>query len=126
MPTPKDRILLEGIEVPAALGVTAGERALRRPVAIDVELECDLRTSGQSDRLADTIDYGEVYRVIEEVAGKDEHHLVEALAERICTALLTTFPIDSATLTLRKHAPVSGNLRQAGVRITRVKGHALG
>ncbi len=119
MPTPNDRILLEGIEVPAALGVTSGERALRRPVAIDVELECDLAPSGQSDRLADTVDYGEVYRVIEEVARKGEHHLVEALAERIATALLTTFPIDSATLTIRKHAPVAGSLRLAGVRITR-------
>jgi dihydroneopterin aldolase len=121
MPTPKDRILLEGIEVPAALGVTAGERALRRPVAIDVELECDLGSSGQSDDLADTIDYGAVYQVIEEVAGKGEHQLVEALAERICTALLTTFPIDSVTLTVRKHAPVAGALRQAGVRIARSK-----
>lgn len=121
MPSPKDRILLEGIEVPAALGVSAGERALRRPVAIDVELTCDLRSSGQSDRLADTIDYGVVYHAIAEVAGKGEHHLVEALAERICAALLAAFPIDSVTLTVRKHAPVAGVLRHAGVSITRSK-----
>jgi dihydroneopterin aldolase len=116
-----DRILLEGIEVPAALGVSKGERALRRPVAIDVELACDLARSGRSDRLAHTIDYGEIYRVIEEVASQREHRLVEALAERICAALLAGFPIESCTLTVRKHTPVAGTLRHAGVRITRAK-----
>ncbi len=35
----KDAILLEGIQVPAALGVTAGERRLRRPVLLDLEVE---------------------------------------------------------------------------------------
>lgn len=114
-----DRILLEGIEVPAALGVTKGERALRRPVGIDVELSCDLTRSGRSDRLAHTIDYGDIYRVIEEVASQDDYRLVEALAERIAQALLSGFPIEACTVTVRKHAPVAGNLRSAGVRITR-------
>ena len=33
-----DAILLEGIVVPAALGVSKAERAMRRPVDIDLEL----------------------------------------------------------------------------------------
>ncbi len=122
MPLPPgelDRILLEGIEVPAALGVSKGERALRRPVGIDVELICDLTRSGRSDRLAHTIDYGDVYRVIEEVASKNDYRLVEALAERIAQALLAGFPITACTIAVRKHAPVAGNLRSAGVRIPR-------
>jgi dihydroneopterin aldolase len=34
-----DCILLEGIQVPAALGVTAAERRMRRPVLLDIEVE---------------------------------------------------------------------------------------
>lgn len=114
-----DRILLEGIQVPAALGVSKGERALRRPVLIDVELRRDLARAGRSDRLADTIDYAEIYRAVERVASEREHRLVEALAERLAVALLEAFPIASCTLTVRKPSPVAGALQRAGVRITR-------
>jgi dihydroneopterin aldolase len=116
-----DVILLEGIEVPAALGVSKGERRLRRPVRIDLELECDLRRSGRSDRLAHTTDYGEIYRAVEEVAATGEHRLVEALAERISHALLARFPLEACTITVRKLSPIAGNLRFAGVRVTRTK-----
>ncbi len=118
----KDRILLEGIEMPAALGVSKAERRMRRPVGIELELEVELKRSGRSDRLAHTIDYAEIYGVVEEVAGAHEHRLVEALAERIAGALLSSFPIEACTVTVRKLAPVAGNLKRAGVRIRRSKG----
>jgi len=117
----KDVILLDGIEVPAALGVSKAERQMRRPVLIDLELGFALARSGRSDRLAHTLDYADIYRTVEEVAGTREHRLVEALAERIAAALLTSYPIESCTVTVRKPAPVAGHLRYAGVRITRSK-----
>lgn len=116
-----DAIVLQGIEVPAALGVSKAERDMRRPVAIDLELACDLERSGKSDRLRDTIDYGDLYRTVEQVAGTQEHRLVEALAERIATALLDGYPLLACTVRIRKRGPVAGNLRWAGVRITRTR-----
>jgi dihydroneopterin aldolase len=118
----KDVILLEGIEVPAALGVSKAERQMRRPVHIDLELGFDLSRSGRSDRLADTLDYGDIYRTVEEVAGTRENRLVEALAERIAAALLSRHSVEWCTVTVRKLAPVAGTLRHAGVRITRSRG----
>ena len=52
-----DLILLEGIQVPAALGVTAAERRMRRPVLLDVEVARDLRAAGRTDRIGQTIHY---------------------------------------------------------------------
>lgn len=118
----RDRILLEGIEVPAALGVSRGERRLRRLVRVDLELECDLSRAGRTDRLASTIDYGEIYRIVDEVCGGGEHRLVEALAERVAGALLSRLPIEACAVTVRKPTPVPGTLRFAGVRIRRSKG----
>ena len=46
----RDSIVLQGIQVPAALGVSKAEREMRRPVRIELELETDLRRSGRSDR----------------------------------------------------------------------------
>ena len=117
----RDVILLEGIEVPAALGVSKGERRMRRPVRIDLELSCDLSRAGRSDRLVHTTDYSEIYRAVEEVASGGEHRLVEALAERVAETLLSRFPLEACTVTVRKPSPVSGNLHFAGVRIHRAK-----
>jgi dihydroneopterin aldolase len=116
-----DAILLEGIVVPAALGVSKPERRRRRPVDIDLELAADLSQAGASDRLAHTIDYGEIYRVVEEVAQSREYRLVEALAEEIAHTLLSRYPLETCTVTVRKRSPVVGDLRHAGVRMTRSK-----
>ncbi len=117
-----DRILLEGIEIPAALGVSAAERRMRRPVTLDVEIERDLRRAGRSDRIGDTLHYGRVFEVIEDVAANREHKLVEALAERIAQALLASFDADAVEVTVRKPKPIAGVLQHAGVRIRRTRG----
>lgn len=114
-----DVILLEGVQVPAALGVTAAERRMRRPVRIDLEIGCALGAAGRSDRIGDTIDYGEIYRVVEEVASGQEHRLVEALGERIARALLDGFAIDWVEISVRKPKPIAGVLDHTGVRLLR-------
>jgi dihydroneopterin aldolase len=117
----RDAILLEGIEVPAALGVTAAERRMRRPVRLDVEVGRDLRTAGCSDRIRDTLDYQRIFDVLAEIAGSQEHKLVEALGERIAQALLSKFDADWVSVTVRKPKPIAGVLQHAGVRITRFR-----
>ncbi len=118
----RDAILLEGVQIPAALGVTAAERRMRRPVRLDVELERDLRAAGRSDRIASTIDYEAIYDAIEKVAAGQDHRLVEALAERIAEALLAGFPVDAVTVSVRKSRPFAGVVEHAGVRIRRERG----
>ena len=117
----RDAILLEGIEVPAALGVTAAERRMRRPVRLDVEVGRDLRTAGRSDRIRDTLDYQRIFDVLAEIAGSQEHKLVEALGERIAQALLSKFDADWVSVIVRKPKPIAGVLQHAGVRITRFR-----
>lgn len=117
-----DVILLEGIQVPAALGVTAAERRMRRPVLLDVEVARDLRAAGHSDRIGQTIHYKHIFEVVEDVAAHQEHKLVEALAERIAQAVLETFDAEAVTVTVRKPKPIAGVLEHAGVRITRMRG----
>lgn len=114
-----DTILLEGIEVPAALGVTAAERRMRRPVRLDLELGRDLRAAGRSDQIRQTLHYQEVFDVVAEVAGKREHKLVEALGERIAEAVLASFDAEWVRVTVRKPKPIAGVLEHAGIRITR-------
>jgi dihydroneopterin aldolase len=114
-----DVILLEGIQVAAALGVTAAERRLRRPVCIDLEVGRDLESAGRSDAIRHTLDYGQIYQVVEAAAGERERKLVESLARDIAEAILSRFTADWVTVTVRKAKPIAGVLDWAGVRITR-------
>jgi len=116
-----DVILLEGIQVPAALGVTAAERRMRRPVTLDLEVGRDLRAAGRSDSIRATLHYKRIFEVVEDVAAHQEHRLVEALAARIARAVLEKFQAERVTVTVRKPKPIAGVLEYAGVRITRTR-----
>ena len=117
----KDVILLQGIQVPAALGVTAAERRSRRPVLLDLEVQSDLRGAGRSDRIGDTLHYKRIFEVVEDVAGNHEHKLVEALADRIARSVLGKFDVEAVTVSVRKPTPIAGVLQYAGVRIRRTR-----
>jgi dihydroneopterin aldolase len=119
-----DIILLEGIQIPAALGVTAAERRMRRPVTLDLEVERDLREAGRTDQIRQTIHYKRIFEVVEDVAANHEHRLVESLGERIAEAILAKFDVDAVTVTVRKPKPIAGVLDYAGIRITRGRGGA--
>jgi dihydroneopterin aldolase len=114
-----DVILLEGIQIPAALGVTAAERRVRRPVLLDLEVGRDLRAAGRSDRIRHTLHYKRIFEVVEDVAGNQQHRLVEALGDRIARAVLAKFDAEWVTVTVRKPTPIAGVLQHAGVRVTR-------
>jgi dihydroneopterin aldolase len=116
---PADVILLEGIQIPAALGVTAAERRMRRPVTLDLEVEVPLATAGRSDNIRHTIHYKRIFEIVEDVAGNQEHKLVEALGDRIARSVLEKFDAGRVTVTVRKPKPIAGVLDYAGVRITR-------
>lgn len=116
-----DVILLEGIQVPAALGVTAAERRGRRPVLLDVEVERGLERAGRTDRIGDTLHYKRIFEVVEDVASNQQHKLVEALGDRIARAVLGKFDADAVTVTVRKPTPIAGVLQYAGVRVRRTR-----
>ena len=116
-----DVILLQGIQVPAALGVTAAERRARRPVLLDIEVERDLARAGRTDRISDTLHYKRVFEVVEDVAANQQHKLVEALGDRIARAVLGKFDADAVSVTVRKPTPIAGVLQYAGVRVRRTR-----
>lgn len=117
----RDVILLEGIQIPAALGVTAAERRMRRPVLLDLEVARPLAAAGRSDNIRQTIHYKRIFEIVEDVAAHQEHRLVEGLAERIARAVLSKFDAEAVTVSVRKPKPIAGVLDHAGVRITRTR-----
>lgn len=115
-----DKILLTGIEFFAYGGVTEAERAIGQHYRVSVELRVDLRRAAQSDRVEDTIHYGEVAELIVATARERPFNLIETVADRIIVRLLDVFPVDEATLRLEKLLPpIDGVVASAAVEIRR-------
>ena len=114
-----DRLLLEGMAFTGRHGVLPAERELPARFRVDIELAADLRAAGASDRLADTVDYTEVYALVQEVVEGEPCSLLETVAERIAGRLLGFDRVQSATVRVAKTPPVEGEFRSFAVEIVR-------
>ena len=115
-----DRIQLRGLRALGVHGFLPHEQDRAQPFEVDVDLEADLRRAGESDDLADTIDYGALAAEVERIIAGEPCHLLERLAERVAERLLVDDRVRAVTVTVRKlRPPVPVDLASAGVTITR-------
>jgi dihydroneopterin aldolase len=122
-----DRIVLANMAFEGRHGVHDWERATPQPFEVDVELELDLAPAGTSDRLEETVDYGQVYRRCREIVEEGSYRLIEALAQAIAEALLAAHPVEAVVVRVRKPAvQLGGPLDHAMVEIRRARGGGAG
>ncbi|MGG3915537.1 dihydroneopterin aldolase [Rossellomorea vietnamensis] len=116
-----DKILLNEMEFYGYHGVFQEENKLGQRFRVSVELHLDLRKSGQSDQLEDSVNYAEVYSITKGVVEGEPRNLVEAVAEDISSRILETFDaVKSCKITLIKpDPPIPGHYRSVAVEINR-------
>ena len=115
-----DRIGLEGMVFYGYHGDREEERRLGQRFVVDVEMGLDLTRPGASDRLEDTVDYGEAYRLVKAVMEGPSHHLLESLAEAIAQGLLAALPTQEVRVRVSKpNVPIKGPLQRAWVEVVR-------
>ena len=94
-----DRISIAGIDVYAYHGVHPAERELGQRFVVDVDLWADLAQAARTDSL---------------------RHLLEALALRLCRALLAEFPLERVAVTVQKpNPPIANFLGRVAVTLER-------
>ena len=103
-----DKIILRGLPVRCVVGTLPEERMSPQTLFFDLELYGDYSRAGESDDLADAVDYTAIERSVKEFAAGTSFFLLERLAYACARELLTKFPLlDRITLTIRKpSAPV--------------------
>ena len=116
-----DRIILSRLAVHAHHGVHAEEERLGQRFLISVTCTLDLRPAGLADDYAQSVCYGEVAALVNEIATGRRFRIIEALAEAIAGALLTAFPRLEAVRVLveKPAAPIPLILAQVAVEIER-------
>ena len=115
-----DKIILKGIRFHGHHGVPEAERQVGGHYEIDATLGCNLANPGSTDILMDTIDYSEVVTRIIEIGTQQSFQLIEALAEKIATLILTEFAVEEVHLIVKKlHPPIEQPINYFAVEIFR-------
>ncbi len=99
------QIVISDLRVKAYHGVYASERTQGAMFSVTLRLWCHSEDAIYSDDLSDTVDYGTVCDLVNrEMAIPSQ--LLEHVAGRILTALLTTCPrVEQATVSVTKEQP---------------------
>lgn len=115
-----ERITLTNIAVYAYHGCLEEEGMIGSDYRVDVSLKTDLRRAVLSDALQDTVDYGEVARLVkEEMAIRSK--LLEHVAGRLLGRIFADFPsVKKAIVTVSKiNPPVEGSVQRVSVIMCR-------
>jgi len=118
--TPKDRIILTGLEVFAWHGVLESERLDGQRFVVDLVIEIDARPAAASDALSDTVDYGVLAKRVHDAVAAEPANLIETVAQRVADVALTFAEVGWVQVTLHKpDAPVAIRFSDVAVTIER-------
>ena len=87
---------------------------------MDVELHMSLSIPGQTDDLEQSVNYVDVYTIVQDIVQERTYNLIEALAENIAGEILSAYSVDYVVVRVRKPSvPMGGVIDHVEVEITR-------
>jgi len=113
-----DIVFIRELRVQTVIGIYDWERKIKQDVVFDLEMATDIARAAQTDSIEDTLDYKAVSKRIVEFVEQSEFQLVETLAEKVASIVLTEFNVPWLRLQLNKEGAVSA-ARDVGVIIER-------
>jgi len=116
-----DKIMLNNMYFYGYHGLFPEENKLGQRFQVDLELHANLKTAGQSDNMADSIDYGHVYKCVQHIVEGEKKNLIEAVAELIAASLLENFAMLEAcdVKVVKPDPPIPGYYESVAVQIYR-------
>lgn len=118
-----DRIFLEGMVFYGYHGVNQSEKESGQRFIVDLVVERDLRSSGNTDDIKNTISYSELFELVREIMEGPSRNLLERLAEEITNSVLANHDVETVSVTIKKpEVHIKGSLMSyAAVEIKRNK-----
>ena len=115
------KIVIEEMEFYAFHGHYQEEQIVGNRFLVDLEIETNLATAAESDKLEDAVNYQQAYQPIKNEMRLKKSNLLENIAKRILDALYEEMTgIEKATLRIRKmYPPMGGPIRSVGVTMSR-------
>ncbi len=113
-----DKVIIKDLLAHGIIGIYDAERTTAQDILINIQLETDLRTAGQTDDIADCINYHTLALQVKQHAETTARLTVEALAEDIAQICLADERVKSVRVRVEKPAAVDFT-RSVGVEIER-------
>jgi len=115
-----DRITLRNMVFYGYHGAFEAEKELGQRFEVDVELVTGLSVPGQTDDLEQSINYVDVYTLVQDIVQERSYNLLEAIAENIAGEILSAYSVDQVVVRVRKpNVPIGGVIDHVEVEITR-------
>lgn len=116
-----DEIAITGIRATGHHGVYEHERRDGQEFVADLVLSLSLARAAATDDVADTVHYGEVSERVAAILAGDPVDLIETVAERIATAVLSGWSlVDAVAVTVHKpSAPIPVPFGDVAVTVRR-------
>lgn len=113
-----DIVYLHGLVCNATIGVWEWEKQLKQKLVFDIELACDTAAAAKNDDLTQALDYQAITERVKKVVSSSAFELIESLAERVASTILTEFPTNWVRIKLDKGQAVAG-VKNVGIVIER-------
>ena len=97
-----DRIHIRDLRLRAIIGIYPDERQERQDLVFNLEIRTDLRRAGETDQLADTVDYKALKKRVIEHVEQSRHLLLEKMAAEVARICLDTPGVSSVRVTVDK------------------------
>jgi dihydroneopterin aldolase len=119
----RDQIILKGMRFYGYHGVNPEERSKGQKFVVDLTVECSLIKPSESDKVEDTVNYSELFRIVKAIIEGKPHNLLESLAKNISDRILLDYDIYSVSVTIKKPEVriKESNLDYPAVTLTRYK-----
>ncbi|MCC3756680.1 dihydroneopterin aldolase [Staphylococcus capitis] len=116
-----DIIFLNGMRFYGYHGVLPSENEIGQIFIVDVTLKVDLKDAGQSDDVADTVNYGEVFEEVKSIVEGKPSRLIEHLAERIAKRINSHYNrvVETKVKITKESPPIPGHYDGVGIEIVR-------
>ena len=97
-----DTIHIRGLRLRARIGVADWEKKARQDLVIGLVLHTDQRKAGQSDDIADTVDYKAIRDDVVAYVESTPHELLESLAQHLADRILAVAGVEAVDVTIDK------------------------
>lgn len=120
-PAGPDKIHIRDLCMRCIIGLNDWEREKKQDVIINITLHADVSAAGQSDDIADTVDYKRIKQAVIDLVEGSSYKLVELLAERIAETCLANERVKRADVCIDKPGALRF-ARSVAVEISRERG----
>ncbi len=116
-----DKIFIRDMKFYGYHGVLAEEKRIGQCFIVDVIIETDLKKAGETDSIKETINYAEVYALCKDIVEGERNNLIEAVAEKVATAILNQFSQAKNVVVkvIKPNPPINGHLHSVAVEVKR-------